>query len=84
VSDWTSQLSIKEHFPLYDKKRYGQLQVPLSMISQYGSCYQKAKAVAYFRRLTHLQQKELTKYYRELAAQEKKARRLKRSLRISS
>ena len=75
-ADWTCQKSIKAQFPLYkDRKKYGQLQVPLKMIEQYGSCYQKAKAVAYFRRLTPLQQKHLTAHYKKLAAQEKKAQK---------
>lgn len=78
-ADWTCKKSIKAHFPPYkDRKKYGQLQVPHNMIQQYGSCYQKAKAVAYFRGLTPLQQKQLTVHYKKLAAQEKEAQKARK------
>jgi hypothetical protein len=50
------------------------------MISQYGLIYESAKAVTYFRGLSHVQQKELTVHYKELAAQEKEAEKQRKRL----
>ncbi len=70
VTDFTNSSSINENFPKYrDKNKYGQRNVPKSILAEYGDKVKKARCVTQWRKMTPNQQKAVCE---QIAAKRKK------------